>query len=230
MTAFMANQPSTIQFLGDESAPSVFNNGATGPRHIRAGVLHRLRAGRISRQPEAHVELRCALRLLHADSRSERPAGQVQLGYRRDRPEYDAGDEIDEDQLPAARWRDLCGDRKDDHPRRVRHVRRTGPDGRSGSDHRRFRPRQRDALVRRLSRVSARSKRRDADFHQQSEQPLISAASLSQRIRRFQSGSGSTPGRFSRISVGEWRRPLPTSAHRAAICSCAASPIRSSTW
>jgi len=35
INAFLANQPSTIQFLGDESAPSVFNNGATGERHIR---------------------------------------------------------------------------------------------------------------------------------------------------------------------------------------------------
>jgi Carboxypeptidase regulatory-like domain/TonB dependent receptor len=35
LNAFLANQPSTIQFLGDESAPSVFNNGATGPRHFR---------------------------------------------------------------------------------------------------------------------------------------------------------------------------------------------------
>jgi carboxypeptidase family protein len=35
LTAFLANQPSTIQFLGDESAPSVFNNGATGPRHLQ---------------------------------------------------------------------------------------------------------------------------------------------------------------------------------------------------
>jgi hypothetical protein len=35
LNAFLANQPSTIQFLGDESAPSVFNNGATGERHIR---------------------------------------------------------------------------------------------------------------------------------------------------------------------------------------------------
>ena len=34
LTAFLANQPSTIQYLGDESAPSVFNNGATGPRHL----------------------------------------------------------------------------------------------------------------------------------------------------------------------------------------------------
>src|SRR5262249_21019639 len=35
LPAFLANQPSTIQFLGDESAPSVFNNGATGPRHLQ---------------------------------------------------------------------------------------------------------------------------------------------------------------------------------------------------
>jgi hypothetical protein len=35
VNAFLANTPSTIQFLGDESAPSVFNNGATGERHIR---------------------------------------------------------------------------------------------------------------------------------------------------------------------------------------------------
>ncbi len=34
VNAFLANQPSTIQFLGDESAPSVFNNGATGPRNL----------------------------------------------------------------------------------------------------------------------------------------------------------------------------------------------------
>ncbi|MGE0815616.1 MAG: carboxypeptidase regulatory-like domain-containing protein [Vicinamibacterales bacterium] len=33
VTAFLANQPSSIQYLGDVSAPSVFNNGATGDRH-----------------------------------------------------------------------------------------------------------------------------------------------------------------------------------------------------
>ena len=35
LNAFLANTPSTIQFLGDESAPSVFNGGATGPRHFQ---------------------------------------------------------------------------------------------------------------------------------------------------------------------------------------------------
>src|SRR5262249_17206828 len=35
LNAFLANQPSTIQYLGDMSSPSVFNNGATGPRNLR---------------------------------------------------------------------------------------------------------------------------------------------------------------------------------------------------
>ncbi len=35
VTAFLANQPSAIQYLGDISAPSVFNNGATGLRHTK---------------------------------------------------------------------------------------------------------------------------------------------------------------------------------------------------
>ncbi|HVH25938.1 MAG TPA: TonB-dependent receptor [Vicinamibacterales bacterium] len=30
---FMANRPQSVQYLGDVSEPSVFNNGATGPRH-----------------------------------------------------------------------------------------------------------------------------------------------------------------------------------------------------
>ena len=33
VTAFLANQPQQIQYLGDVSAPSPFNNGATGMRH-----------------------------------------------------------------------------------------------------------------------------------------------------------------------------------------------------
>jgi hypothetical protein len=33
VTAFLANQPNSIQYLGDVSAPSPFNNGATGSRH-----------------------------------------------------------------------------------------------------------------------------------------------------------------------------------------------------
>src|SRR5262245_617691 len=33
--AFMNNTASTVQYLGDVSAPSVFNNGATGERHVK---------------------------------------------------------------------------------------------------------------------------------------------------------------------------------------------------
>ena len=35
LTAFLANQASTVQYLGDLSAPSPFNNGFTGQRHTR---------------------------------------------------------------------------------------------------------------------------------------------------------------------------------------------------
>jgi hypothetical protein len=34
VSAFMNNTASTVQYLGDVSAPSPFNNGATGPRHV----------------------------------------------------------------------------------------------------------------------------------------------------------------------------------------------------
>ncbi len=35
LTAFLADQASTVQYLGDLSAPSPFNNGVTGERHTR---------------------------------------------------------------------------------------------------------------------------------------------------------------------------------------------------
>jgi hypothetical protein len=35
ITAFLANQAQSVQYLGDVSEPSVFNNGATGQRHTR---------------------------------------------------------------------------------------------------------------------------------------------------------------------------------------------------
>src|ERR1700687_5973826 len=35
LNAFLANNPSSITYIGNESAPSVFNNGATGPRHLQ---------------------------------------------------------------------------------------------------------------------------------------------------------------------------------------------------
>ena len=35
IAAFLNNTAQTVQYLGDVSAPSPFNNGATGPRHVR---------------------------------------------------------------------------------------------------------------------------------------------------------------------------------------------------
>ena len=91
VTAFLNNTASTVQYLGDVSAPSPFNNGATGPASRAAGVLHRLRAGRVARQPAGDAEPRPALRVLHAADRNPRPAGEVQHRHRRHRSEHDAG-------------------------------------------------------------------------------------------------------------------------------------------
>ena len=49
VTAFLANQPSAIQYAGDISAPSVFNNGATGTRHTSQQYYIAVRAGRVAR-------------------------------------------------------------------------------------------------------------------------------------------------------------------------------------
>jgi hypothetical protein len=35
VNAFVANNPSSVTYIGDESSPSVFNNGATGLRHLQ---------------------------------------------------------------------------------------------------------------------------------------------------------------------------------------------------
>jgi hypothetical protein len=43
--SFPANTPQSVQFLGDVSAPSPFNNGATGQRYARQEYYYRLRAG-----------------------------------------------------------------------------------------------------------------------------------------------------------------------------------------
>ena len=67
---FLANNVQSAQFLGDLSAPSPFFNNSTGQAHAQTGVLHRLRAGRVEDQTEPDLELRLALRVLHAAARS----------------------------------------------------------------------------------------------------------------------------------------------------------------
>ena len=107
VTAFLANQPSGIQYAGDISAPSVFNNGATGPRHTKQEVLRRVRSGRVARLVEHHAQLRTPVPGLHAAECPGRSDRQVQYRYRRDRPEHDAAARLEERQLPAAGVDDL---------------------------------------------------------------------------------------------------------------------------
>ena len=66
LAAFLANTPTTIQYFGDLSEPSPFNNGATGPKHIKQEYYVGVRAGRVARAAELHAELRPPLRLLRA--------------------------------------------------------------------------------------------------------------------------------------------------------------------
>ena len=121
-----------IQYLGDLSEPSPFNNGATGPRHIEQEYYVGYAQDEWHAQPEAHAELRPALRLLHAAAaKRDNLHRQVQHRHRRDRSEHDAVLQVDEEQLPAARRRRRTRRRQDGAARRLRHLRRPGPDRRS---------------------------------------------------------------------------------------------------
>ena len=83
VTAFLANQPSAIQYAGDISAPSVFNNGATGPRHTPQQYYVAFAQDEWHADAEPDAELRPALRLLHAAEGAGQPDRQVQPRDRR---------------------------------------------------------------------------------------------------------------------------------------------------
>ena len=82
LATFLANTASTIDYNLDLSAPSPYNNGATGPRHVEAGVLRRVRAGRVAPQAEHDAQLRPALRVLHAAARSEQSRRDLRHRHR----------------------------------------------------------------------------------------------------------------------------------------------------
>jgi outer membrane receptor protein involved in Fe transport len=136
LNAFLANSPSTIQFLGDESAPSVFNNGATGERHIRQEYYIAYA------QDEFHVSPKLTLNYgVRYDYYTPiREANNLQVKFNVDTglidPNTTAGLQVDEDQLPAAIRHDVFCDREDHHPRGLRHVRGSRADRRSGADDR----------------------------------------------------------------------------------------------
>ena len=152
ITAFLANTPSAIQYLGDISAPSVFNNGATGLRHTEQQYFVGFAQDEWHAGVEPDAELRPALRLLHADEGTRQPDRQVQHRDRHDRSEHDAVPRVEEEQLPAARVDDLRAG-QDGVPRRLRCLRRPGP-GRRPDSADRERSRQHDAQHRPGAAVS----------------------------------------------------------------------------
>ena len=178
LNAFLANQPSTIQYPRRPQRAERLQQRGDRPTALRAGVLHRLRAGRVARLVQGHVQLRRPLRLLHAAEGSERPAGEVELGTGVIDPPTTHRPPVDEDERPASRRRHVRADAPDGRARRIRHVRRPGTDRRPDTADRRLRSRQLDDLERRGARVSARSERRDREFRQQPEQPQLPAARL----------------------------------------------------
>ena len=127
VTAFLANTPSAIQYAGDISAPSVFNNGATGARHTNQQYYT------LFAQDEWHASSKLTfnygLRYEYytpLEGRG-RPDRQVQHRNRSHRSEHDAAARNEEGQHPAARVGDLRAGRQDRAPQRLRHLRRTWP-------------------------------------------------------------------------------------------------------
>ncbi len=178
---FLANRLQQVQYLSDLSEPSPFNNGATGPRHTKQQVLHRLRPGRMEGDQQLHRQLRPPLRLLHAAARARRPAGALRHRER----SHPAGDERPvqdlEDQLPAACLGDLGARRvaQDRRARRIRACRRTGADGGSDPAHR-----ERSDLEHALRRgVPDRPEPAPRQLPEQPAEPRLSAARVSARIQ-----------------------------------------------
>jgi hypothetical protein len=125
--AFLANRACYVQYLGDRQRAEPVQQPRDGSASRLAGVLHRLRAGRVAVLAEADPQLRAALRLLHAAPRGERPDRQVQHRHRGDRPAVDAAVRVEKEQLRAARVAHLCT-RAHRVRRRRRRVRRPGSD------------------------------------------------------------------------------------------------------
>ena len=182
INAFLANQPSAIQFLGDESAPSVFNNGATGPRHIQQEYYIGYA------QDEWHVTPKFTLNYgVRYDYYTViREANDLQVKFN-----VDTG-VIDPPTTPVynstkTNFQPRVGATYSLTPKTV--VRGgfgmfVGP-GQTEDQIQTIADSDRvsvDALIRRFSGISARSGAGHVDVHQQSEQPRLSAARLPERI------------------------------------------------
>ena len=223
LNAFLANTASTVQYLGDVSAPSVFNNGADRrcatlqQEYYVAYAQDEWRA-----EPELHAELRRALRLLLAAARERNNLHrEVQHRHGRDRSEHDAG----------------CSQSKKNNfqPRVSMHLSRsaTRPScaAASASSSAPARPRTRSSRVEtdRISIDADRAARFPIDpaalrreLRQQPEQPVVPAARLRERVHDPRAHLSVHRLRSAGAAGHGSRPPPPTSAARAATCSCAA--------
>ena len=82
--AFMANTPTSIQYLGDISSPSVFNNGATGERHTEQEYYVAFAQDEWRLSPNLTFNYGLRYRVLHADAGTGRPDREVQPRHRSD--------------------------------------------------------------------------------------------------------------------------------------------------
>ena len=82
LTSFLTNTPQSIQFLGDVSAPSPFNNGATGQRFAKQEYYIAYAEDEWKIQAEPNAQLRSALRVLHAAARRSKSASAVRYHER----------------------------------------------------------------------------------------------------------------------------------------------------
>ncbi len=215
--AFLRNQPSGIQYAGDISSPSVFNNGATGMRETRQNYFVAFAQDEWKLSP--HFTLNYGLRYDYYTPLTVKDDLFVKFNL-------DTGT-LDPNTV------DLHGTKKNSFqprlaatynagktvvPWRLRRVRRAGP-GRGPDPADRERPRQHDAQHRSAARLPDQHRRAGRQLHQQPEQPQLPAARLRRRIQHPGEGlpvhgvgaarAGRRPGRDRGLRRQPGPQPVP---------------------
>ena len=225
VTAFLANQPSAIQYAGDISAPSVFNDGATGPRHTKQEYF--VVFGQDEWHASSNLTFNYGLRYEYYTPLRVEDDLIVKFNI-------DTG-QIDPNTTP------LHGSKKDNfQPRvsmtyapgktvfrvRLRHLRGPGP-GRRPDSADRERSRQHDAEHRSVPGVSDQP----GPAGRQLRRPTRTTATISRARTR---NDYAIPEKVYQYTAsvqqdlgGASARRLRMSAARGGICSCAASRTRS---
>ena len=161
---FLANTLASVQYLGDVSAAEPVQRRSRRRQAREAGILHRLRTGRMEDPSRPDAELRFAVRVLRAAPRGRmisRSCSTSTTGTLR--PASESAYQVVEEQFRPAGRDDVVAKsrpatgffarRQDGVPRRLWHLLRPGPDrGPDPAD--RKRPHQFDDHERRAARVS----------------------------------------------------------------------------